>query len=135
MTHDWYQILHDFAGPIATFVAAIAAAFITFYFGRVQAKIARQQAELASVRLKNDLFDRRFAVFDAARHLLFDEIEVHRNVTEAGFQAYRRGIANVVFLFDDDDLQNYFDDLRKRAIRLRLLKSELNRLEIGEQRT
>jgi hypothetical protein len=142
MTHDWYQILHDFAGPVATFVAAVVAATITFYFNSVQAKIARQQAktarvqaELARVRLKHDLFDRRFAVFDAARHLLFDEIEVHRNVTEAGFQAYLRGIANAIFLFDDEDLQNYLVDLRKQANLLRFLNSELNRLEIGEKRT
>src|SRR6266436_1005842 len=130
MTHDWYQILHDFAGPVATFVAAVTVAFITFKFGRVQAKIARQQAELASVRLKNDLFDRRFAVFDAARHLFFDEIEIHRNVTEAGFQAYLRGIADAIFLFDDEGLDNYLNDLRKRANRLRFLNSELIRLAI-----
>src|SRR5262249_22452653 len=32
MTHDWYLILHDFAGPIATFVAAGSRCFYHLIF-------------------------------------------------------------------------------------------------------
>ena len=61
-----YEMLKDFAGPIATVIAAFTAAGIAWRFGRVQADIAAQQAstaalqaELANVRLQHDLYDRR----------------------------------------------------------------------------
>jgi hypothetical protein len=65
-----YEILKDFAGPVATFIASVTAAWVTWHFGSWQAKIARQQADLAEERVKLDKFDRRFAVFDATRELI-----------------------------------------------------------------
>jgi hypothetical protein len=42
-----YEFLKDFAGPVATIIASIAAAGITFYFASRQARIAQQQADTA----------------------------------------------------------------------------------------
>ena len=53
-----YQILKDFAGPVATVIAAIAALSVTAYFAWHQKKIAEQ-------KLRYDLFDRRFAIFNS----------------------------------------------------------------------
>ena len=72
-----YEILHDFAGPVATIMAAIAALVVTSRFSSRQADIAeqqaataRQQADIASMRLQYDLFDRRFRVYNEAKSLL-----------------------------------------------------------------
>src|SRR3954451_19334371 len=69
-----YQVLHDFAGPVATFLAACTAVFITWRIGKNQIRIAQQQADtaalqakLADVRLQHDLYDRRYKLYETAK--------------------------------------------------------------------
>lgn len=59
-------------GPVLTFVAALFAAGVAVFFGRTQARIARQQAATAAGaaltaknKLRLDLFDRRMKIYDA----------------------------------------------------------------------
>ena len=56
-----YQIFKDFAGPVATIIAAFAAVSVTGYF-------ACQQAVIARDKLEHDVFyrlyDRRVAVYE-----------------------------------------------------------------------
>ena len=73
----YYEILKDFAVPVATVIAAIVAAGITWHFGRTQARIAHTQAEIAKSqaaiaydKLKFDLFERRYMIFQAAKSLI-----------------------------------------------------------------
>jgi type II secretory pathway pseudopilin PulG len=77
MTHSWYDILHDFAGSVATIAAAIAALIVTWHFGSRQAAIAEQQAKIANVqantaldRLRYDLFEKRYQIYDTAKQLM-----------------------------------------------------------------
>jgi len=72
-----YDFFHDFAAPAATitaaaatFTAAIVATRITLKFSRIQAEIARQQANTASDRLRLDLFQKRYAIYQAAQELI-----------------------------------------------------------------
>jgi len=58
-----YQILKDFAGPIATIIAALAAVCVTGYFAWRQTRIAKEQADLARDELRRDLYRRRFEIF------------------------------------------------------------------------
>jgi hypothetical protein len=58
-----WNVVVSLAAPAATIVAASAAVFVTWRLGRdqlgiakQQATTARQQAELAAVRLQHDLF-------------------------------------------------------------------------------
>ncbi len=60
-----YQLLKDFAGPVATFIAAVSAVGVTTYFARHQRRIAEKQATIAGEKLRLDLFDRRFAIFNS----------------------------------------------------------------------
>jgi hypothetical protein len=60
-----YQYFHDFAGPIATIVAAVAAISVTAYFARHQKNIASNQAFLAREKLRFDLFEKRYEIFDS----------------------------------------------------------------------
>ncbi len=61
-----YQIFKDFAGPIATIIAAVAAVSVTAYFAWHQKKIAQQQADIARHKLRHDLYNRRIfsSIFD-----------------------------------------------------------------------
>jgi hypothetical protein len=69
-----YAFLKDFAGPLATLTAAIAAAGITFYFNRSQNPIAQSQRDIAQSqrdialdKLKFDLLERRYDICLAAK--------------------------------------------------------------------
>lgn len=72
-----YQFAKDFAGPIATVIAAVAATGITYLLGRNQTKIASAQKEIAQSqrdiaydRLKYDLFKERYGIYVTAKHLI-----------------------------------------------------------------
>jgi hypothetical protein len=112
----YYQFLKDFAGPTATVIAAGAAAVITLHFGRTQAQIAQQQADLAAVRLQHDLFDRRFEIYEAARTLLIDILK-SGNISNEKLGNYIRSTEKAVFVFDQD-ITDYLEVLRVRAIQL-----------------
>lgn len=58
-----YSILKDFAGPVATIIASITAA----YFVRRQWLTAQQQADTALDQLRYSLFEKRYAIYVAAR--------------------------------------------------------------------
>jgi hypothetical protein len=84
-----YEFFKDFAGPIATIVAASAAFFVTVYFNQRQAGIAAAQKDIAAAqrdiavdKLKHDLFDRRYDIYSAAKrlieHYIFSCKEAHR---------------------------------------------------------
>jgi hypothetical protein len=123
-----YQIFKDFAGPIATIIAAIAAVFVTGYFAKRQADIARE-------KLRHDLFEKRYRVFDAARKLLC-EVAVHRSVSDDDLRAFVVSIGDAMFLFNDD-LSSYLVEIRDRAQKLRSVEHVLdkeNLLPVGPQR-
>jgi hypothetical protein len=65
-----YTALKDFAGPIATLFAAIAAAVITFYFNRSQNRIAQSQRDIALDKLKFDLLEKLYDIYLAAKALI-----------------------------------------------------------------
>src|ERR1700730_17460833 len=60
-----YQAFKDFAGPVATIIAALAAVGVTAYFAWHQKRIAEEQASIAREKLRHDLFERRWDVFDS----------------------------------------------------------------------
>lgn len=121
-----YEFLHDFAGAIATIIAATAAVIVTWRLGKSQLRIAeqqatlaKQQAALAGVRLQHDLFDRRFKVYDAAKTLCL-EVYMHNNVSRQAYISFVNGTADTIFLYDQIVVE-YIEDMRMRALRLQRL--------------
>jgi hypothetical protein len=84
-----WNFFATFAGPIATIIASVAALFVTWRFGTMQADVARAQAKtaeeqvriaetqknIAAARLNFDLHEKPYAVFDAARRLLIQVVQ------------------------------------------------------------
>jgi hypothetical protein len=71
------DLLKTLAGPIATVFASVTAGGVAVWFGRVQADIARRQAataaaqkEIAFDKLKHDLFDKRYEIYQAAKAVI-----------------------------------------------------------------
>src|SRR5437773_4185799 len=99
-------MLKDFAGPIATVIAAFTAAGIAWRFGRVQADIAAQQAstaalqaELANVRLQHDLYDRRYKIYATVKAFLV-QITRHGRAETEWIIKYAVEIGDAAFLLD-----------------------------------
>jgi hypothetical protein len=118
------------AGPAATIIAAGVAVFVTYRLGNGQLRIAeqqaataRQQAELAAVRLQHDLFDRRFTIYEAAQKLALEVFETE-NVSREGLGAFIRGTEKSIFLLDKG-LSDYLTDMRKRAVDLQIVVRRL----------
>jgi hypothetical protein len=61
-----YSYFKDFAGPIATVIAAAVAAF----FIRRQWQTAQRQADTALDQLRYNLFEKRYAIYTAARQAI-----------------------------------------------------------------
>ena len=65
-----YGFFKDFAGAIATTFAAFVAAGITYFFNRAQTRLAETQADVAVEKLKLDLFEKRYALYNSAKQLV-----------------------------------------------------------------
>jgi hypothetical protein len=72
-----YEFFKDFAGPIATVIAAGAAAFVAYTLGRsqaksasVQARVAKSNWQTANERIVLELFERRIAIFEGIRKVV-----------------------------------------------------------------
>jgi hypothetical protein len=118
------------AGPVATIIAAGTAVFVTWRIGQgqlsiadQQRQIAEQQAELAAVRLQHDLFDRRFAIYEAARTMLM-EVFRRGDASNEALGIFLRDTQKAVFVFDQS-LTDYLAELRKQAIFLQETNSIL----------
>ena len=90
---------------------------MTFWVAYQQKKISRQQLEVNEHRIKLDLYDRRWAVYDAIETFIGKVI--HEGSLDAG-DLYRlsRSTRHATYLFGDD-VNTYLDELRKRGASLR----------------
>ena len=80
----------------------------------IGAWIAWQQVQIARVKLQHDLYDRRFAIFNAARKLLL-EVTTHGDISDHSVNEYVIATADAVFLLDDPTLCEYLKDLERRS--------------------
>jgi hypothetical protein len=93
----------------------------------IAAFIAWQQARIAWAKLQFDLYEKRFAIFAAARKL-FGEVISTGNVTDASLRAYMLGTADVFLL--NDRLTKYLEALGKRAAILPSLNYQIESLPV-----
>ena len=90
--------------------------------------IAWQQKRIADIRLRHELYDRRFKVYEAAKALLVAHL-TNGKLSEDDYIAYRRGTADAVFLLDAGVVE-YLEELRRRAERL--LQLSIQQAEIRD---
>jgi hypothetical protein len=69
------------------------------------------------------LFDRRFAVYEAARALVLEVVR-SSDVSDDGLRNFIIGTDKSVFLFDKG-LADYLDELRKHAVELQIVVERL----------
>lgn len=121
----------SFAGPIATVIAAGVAAWFAWRLGtgqldiaRQQAETAKQQAELAAVRLQHDLFDRRFSIYEVTVNLLLEAVR-QKNIPDDVYRAFVLGKEQAVFLLDHEII-SYLSIVQERSTRLIAISDTLS---------
>jgi hypothetical protein len=89
--------------------------------------------QIAGVKLQHDLYDRRFAVFHAARNLLA-EVARTRTASAAALSVYTVATADAIFLLNDE-IATYLDELRKRAECLQVRTDAMEATPVGDRKT
>jgi hypothetical protein len=110
-----------------------ATLILTGAIGCVTAYIAIQQWRTNKNKLRLDLFDRRWAVFDAAMKLA-EIISIRGNLTFEEVYEFGFATRGVQFLFNQE-LQDYcHNELYKEALAIRTGKQKIDSLTEGEER-
>jgi hypothetical protein len=109
-----------------------ATLILTGAIGCVTAYIAIQQWLTANRKLRLDVFDRRLPVFEATMRLT--EIVVSKEkIALEEVQEFEFAKRSVQFLFDQK-LQDYCDNLYKKAYAVHRGKQKIDSLDEGEER-
>jgi type II secretory pathway pseudopilin PulG len=123
-----YEIFKDFAGPVATIIASIAAAGITFYFASRQARMAQQQADTAKQQantsfdqLRLNLFEKRYAIYSTARELI--ALVVNKSTVQGSEVVPLHATLNEAEFFFCPDICDWLRTLREQCNRLLVLRS------------
>lgn len=109
----------------STFITALLTpliGFITLYIVYQQWKTNKANEETNAKRLKHELYDRRFAIYEAARSFLRD-IVVKGSISDEMLINYWSGINSARFLLDDD-LTRYLEEIEKKAVDLQTKQIE-----------
>jgi hypothetical protein len=133
------ELLEKFAGPLATVIAAITAAGVTFFFNRAQIRFARSQAETAEAqrqiaraqleiaydKLKHDLFEKRYEVFIAAQELIWYALDPSsRLFVDPEAQRLSLKLAEATFFFPPDTV-DFCNRIQETVFGMKGLEPEL----------
>jgi hypothetical protein len=113
---DWVVWLQALGLPVSGLVISCASVYIAW-----------QQKRIADVRLRHELYDRRFKVYEAAKTLLVAHQESGR-ISRNDYMAFRRGTSDAVFLLHADVVE-YLDELRRKADQLLRLSNQISELK------
>ena len=127
---DWPNYIIVFLTPLI--------GVITVYIAYQQWKTNCSNQQTNSKRLKHELYDKRFAIYNATRIFLRD-IVVKNSVSDEMLIKYWSGINPAHFLLDND-LATYLEEIEQKAIDLQTIqieaqdfgKSSIQALERGE---
>ena len=96
------------------------------------AYIAWQQWRTARNRLKFDTFQKRFAVYEAAKNLIYDAL-VGTHLTNEQLNIFQRDTSGAIFLLSSD-ISGYLEELFKNALELSQLWSQITDSPPAEER-
>jgi hypothetical protein len=121
------EIVKDFWDIVASFGVLIV--------GCITAYVAYKQHKTDKDKLKLDLYEKRFKVFQAIMELN-SKIFRDANISISDLQIFLASTREANFLFDDD-IKKFIEELYQKAIRLRFVEERLGdqRLPVGNERT
>ena len=108
--------------PAATLVVGISVAFI-----------ALQQWLLARHKLRLELFEKRYKVYETSARFLSVILSL-ANFTDEDLRAFNIGTMDAVFLYPKH-ITDYLHKIRCRALDMRLFQTQFTPLPVGEERS
>jgi hypothetical protein len=96
------------------------------------ARIAYKQATIAEGKLKLDLFEKRFKVFDGARNALANVLR-HGDIRPKDLDEYSAAVLDAVFLFNEE-IEEYLEGLRKEMAGLYFINQQLEQAGDDDQK-
>lgn len=115
-------------------LAEVSSALLTPVIAFLAAYIAWRQWKTAQNRLKLDLFERRFSVYDATKGLIASIMQTGKATDENMFK-FLAATKEAKWLFDDQ-IASYLDEkVWEKTVDLQTLNSELEGLPKGPDRT
>jgi hypothetical protein len=129
------EILKAFAGPVATIIASITAAGLTWYFTSRQVQIAKQQAETALGQLRYNLFEKQYTIYKSAIELIkLIENEAYKDEFNPNdIVTYLTTLDEARFFFRDD-ICNFLCLLQERCQYLAAAYEDLKHIKNGAER-
>lgn len=109
-------------GPVATLIIGCGVVFIAW-----------QQWKLAQNKLRLDLFDRRYKVYDSTRKFLAVITSEAKFDNSHLFEFYA-GTSDAGFLFGSD-VVDYLAQIRKKALKMRTHQKTYEHMPVGEDRS
>lgn len=103
-------------GEMAKVIAPICSAIVTLAIGLIAGFIALRQWRTNQNKLKLDLFDRRFAIFDAAMRFI-GHVATHAYPKDEALFKFITETGSAAWLFDDA-FADYLKDLHKKGVEL-----------------
>jgi flagellar biosynthesis GTPase FlhF len=97
------------------------------------AYIAFQQYRINHQKLKLDLFERRYAVFDAVKQLIHQVIS-EASVDNRHINEFKINTADAKFLFKDDVI-NYLQEILNKSIELKMYQTKLRAMPDENERS
>lgn len=94
--------------------------------------IAWQQWRVADNKLRLDLFDRRYKVYDATRKFL--DMTIGEEYTDSRLVEFNIGTSDAEFLFEAEVVK-YIHEIRRRAVHLWTAQKLFERLPVGDERS
>ena len=120
----WLLVLNALA-PLFAFLG-------TLVIGGVAAHIAHGQWRTTRDKLRLDLFDRRFAVYEAAMKFVLG-LTGSATVDAKSMREYLIATRQAAFLFDDASIPQYLKKLANEARRLEMVIDLVNRAQAGSE--
>ena len=112
---------------------AYLTAAATMVVGLSVAAVAYQQWVLARHKLRLDLFDQRYKVYDATVKFAAT-IFAHADFTDEDLRDFNIGTMDAVFLYPQT-MKDYLHEFRKRALHMRIFGRQFEHLPPGEKRS
>lgn len=112
--------------------STVISPFVTLFVGLAAAFIGFQQWRLAQRKLKYDLFDRRYKVYDATRKFLVSVLR-EAEAKDEFVREFIIGTSDAEFLYPKD-LVEYLDSLREHAFLMRKHQRARDNLPVSDVR-
>jgi len=106
---------------------------VTLFLSFAVTLIAWQQWRVADDKLRLDLFERRYKIYDATMRFVANIVS-KATFEDADLVEFYRQTSDAVFFFRSDVVE-YLDVIRDRAVKTRSLAHQFRDLPVGDYRT